>query len=78
MSMKKLADQAIGYLDECMSNHVNSMCASTEEVHMAAMACRIQELEHALDAISTVAAECDGWESFPPETLDLAISMLET
>ena len=77
MSIKKLADQAIEYLGECISNHVNSMCVSTEEVYMAAMACRIQELEHALDAISTVAAECDSWESFPPETLDLAINMLE-
>ncbi|MCK5019987.1 MAG: hypothetical protein KAS32_23235 [Candidatus Peribacteraceae bacterium] len=48
MSIKELADEAIDSLNERMKTHVDSRCATTEEVQMAAMACRIRELEESL------------------------------
>tara|TARA_R110000744_G_scaffold380326_3_gene500733 strand:- start:4965 stop:5201 length:237 start_codon:yes stop_codon:yes gene_type:complete len=49
MSMKKkLADDAIKWLNERMESHTDSRCASEGEVYMAAMSCRIQELERTL------------------------------
>ena len=50
MSIKKLADNAIEWLNERMESHYDSRCASEGEVYMAAMACRIQELEAAFQA----------------------------
>jgi len=46
--MKKLADKAINHVNDIMTTHINSMCATDDDIHMAAMACRIQELEEAL------------------------------
>ena len=74
--MKKLADDAIKWLNDRMESHTDSRCASEGEVYMAAMSCRIQELETALTDVVSVAEECDGWESFPSETLVLAQTVL--
>lgn len=66
MSMKELADQAIANLNERMSTHVDSRCASTDEVYMTAMACRIQELEDSLfkfelgDLVKVIGADIYG------------------
>ncbi len=46
--MKKLADEAITNINEKVATHVNSLCATEDEVYMAAMACRIRELEKSL------------------------------
>jgi len=51
MSMRELADEAIEVLNARMETHVNSMCATEDEVYMAAMACRIGELEEALQKV---------------------------
>ena len=45
--MKRMADEAIQCLTERMKSHIDSRCASGDEVYMAAMAFRIQELEEA-------------------------------
>lgn len=50
MSMKTLADEAIAQLGKRMESHTSSLCATEDEVYMAAMACRIQELENPMYA----------------------------
>ena len=57
MSIKKLADSAIEWLNERIESHPDSRCASEGEVYMAAMVCRIQELEAALESIKDQAGE---------------------
>jgi hypothetical protein len=61
MSMKRLADEAIKYLNNRMDTHVNSMCATEEEVYMAAMTCRIEELESALEDAKLFANVVECW-----------------
>lgn len=43
--MKKLADNAIQRFNEKMSTLIDSRCATDMDIDMAAMVCRIQELE---------------------------------
>jgi len=45
MSMKKLADAAMQELDKRMESCTSSLHPTDDEMLMAAMACRIQELE---------------------------------
>lgn len=54
MSMKELANDAITRLNVTMESHIDSRCATTQDVDMAAMACRIQELEKKALAISEI------------------------
>lgn len=42
--MRKIVREAIDQLTERMSKHVNSMCATEDEVYMCAMVCEIQNL----------------------------------
>lgn len=51
MSMKKLADEAIAHVGDIMSVQVSSLSPTEDEIRMAAMACRIQELEEALEKV---------------------------
>ena len=51
MSMKKLADNAMLELNNRMEEMVSSIEPSGDEILMAAMTCRIQELEEALLSI---------------------------
>jgi hypothetical protein len=48
MSMKSLADEAAKNLNDRMDNYTSSLQPTGDEVSMAAMVCRIQELENKL------------------------------
>lgn len=50
MSMKKLADEGVAFLEESMSSQIDSRCATDLEIYACAMGCRIQELEEMLEA----------------------------
>ena len=41
---RNLVDEAIDRLNERMKSHVNSFCATEDEIYMAAMACEITRL----------------------------------
>lgn len=70
MSMKKLADAAMLELNNRMESYSGSLGPTSDEIHMAAMTCRIQELEAALSELMDKASECDSWESFPEQYLE--------
>jgi hypothetical protein len=48
MSMKSLADKATKDLHDRMNKYTSSFGPTADEVSMAAMVCRIQELENKL------------------------------
>lgn len=57
MSMKKLADAAMLELNNRMESYFSSLEPSDDDILMAAMTCRIQELEEAMELISNKAGE---------------------
>ncbi len=52
MGVKQLADEAILKLNERMATHVDSRCATEDEVYMAAMTCEIQRLREIVKEIN--------------------------
>jgi len=53
MGMKNLADAAMLELNNRMESYSSSLEPTSDEIHMAAMTCRIQELENALLSIKS-------------------------
>ena len=78
MSMKKLADKVAAELNERMEGYTDSRQPSNDEVGMAALVCRVQELEGMLhDRLELIRCGIGGNYSGDPFKNELYTSVRE-